>query len=42
MSNTHSLAMIGLFTLIMGWAAVVAEHGQKATDLDRQEIVRMK
>lgn len=43
MSNTHSLAMIGLFTIVMGWAAIVAEHGQKATDLRNQEnIVRMK
>ena len=43
MSNTNSLAMIGAFTIIMGWAAIVAEHGQNATDLRNQEnIVRMK
>lgn len=38
MSNTHSLAMAVVFTLVGAWAAMVAEHGQKATDLRNQEI----
>lgn len=43
MSNTDSMAMIGLFTLLMVWGLMVSEHGQKATDLRNQEnIVRMK
>lgn len=43
MSNTDSMAMVGLFTLLMVWGLIVSENGQKAVDLHNQEnIARMK
>lgn len=43
MSNTDSMAMVGLFTLLMVWGLIVSENGQKAVDLHNQEnIVRIK
>lgn len=42
MSNTYSLAAIGLFALIGALVLVQAESQQKQTDLRNQENVVMK